>query len=289
MLGAIISGVVQAGGALLSSSAQKKAANRAADAQIGVARENNALAQNMYGQNTANMSPYLRSGQMATQTLNGLLYGSTQPMGQTQGFGAGVPAEMASYGGGPATGYAEMPSLGEYRDMNPGATMGQFQGQQFGQPQPINALAQTPQQAPQQQAPNGQSAWDQFRNGTNYQFRLNEGLRALNTGYASRGMLDSGAAMKGIVNYGQNMASNELGNYMNLLQGQQNIGMGSASALAGVGQNMVGMQSNNNQNAADATSNAALLRAQAQQQMYGGFANALGGLASSYLQPSYRK
>jgi hypothetical protein len=126
-----------------------------------------------------------------------------------------------------------------------------------------------------------ESAFDRFRGGTNYQFRLNEGLRALNHGYAASGMLESGAAMRGITNYGQNMASGELNNYMNLLQGQQGVGMGAASALAGVGQNMVGMTSQNNQNAADATSNAALLRAQANNQMYGGFANALGGLAGS--------
>jgi hypothetical protein len=52
--------------------------------------------------------------------------------------------------------------------------------------------------------------------------------------------------------------------------------------LAGVGNTYGGNVMANNQNAADATSNAALLRGQAQNQFYGTAANALGNFASSF-------
>lgn len=136
-----------------------------------------------------------------------------------------------------------------------------------------------------------QGAFDQFRQGTNYNFRLNEGLRALDSRYAAMGARESGAAMKGITRYAGDLASGELGNYTDLLRGQQQLGFGGASALAGVGQQFGETTSRNNQNAADATSNAALLRGQASSSMYGGIAsgvgNALGSLnfGSSYAKP----
>lgn len=48
-----------------------------------------------------------------------------------------------------------------------------------------------------------------------YQFRLDQGLKALNASAASRGGALSGANMKGAIDYGQNMASNEYTNAYN--------------------------------------------------------------------------
>lgn len=58
-----------------------------------------------------------------------------------------------------------------------------------------------------------------------YQFRLNEGLKAVQGSAAARGMGNSGVALKELTRYGQDFASNEYGNYYNRL-----------SNLAGVGQ-----------------------------------------------------
>jgi hypothetical protein len=110
----------------------------------------------------------------------------------------------------------------------------------------------------QQQAAN--SAFDIFRNSTGYQFRLGEGANALNSQYAGRGTLQSGAAAKALQEYGQNFASNEFGNYMGYLGNQQGVGISGASALAGVGQNYANSVMTNNNNAGTAQMNAAMYR-----------------------------
>jgi hypothetical protein len=125
-------------------------------------------------------------------------------------------------------------------------------------------------------------AFDAFRNSTNYQDRLSEGLRGVNQGFAGIGGLNSGAAQKSLNNYAQSKAGDSLGSYVNMLQGQQNLGFGGAQALAGVGNTFAQQTSANNQNYADNQSNAALLRGQINANMYGGIANALGSFSSSF-------
>lgn len=115
------------------------------------------------------------------------------------------------------------------------------------------------------------AAFDNFRNSTGYQNRLQEGYNALNSGWAGAGMLQSGAAGQAFVDYGQQQASNEFGNYTNLLAQQQQMGLSGASALAGVGQNMVGQVSYNNNANGSNQANAALVRG-----ANNPFANALG-------------
>ncbi|MGR1583367.1 hypothetical protein ACSSNL_18130 [Thalassobius sp. S69A] len=64
-----------------------------------------------------------------------------------------------------------------------------------------------------------------------YEFRLSEGLDALEGSAAARGGLFSGNAMQSALQYGQDYASNEYSNYLNRLSG-----------LASSGQNAAGMQ-----------------------------------------------
>lgn len=115
--------------------------------------------------------------------------------------------------------------------------------------------------------------FNRYQRSTGYQHRLNEGYDALNSGYAGAGVLQSGAAMKGAVRFGQNFASNEFGNYMNMLGNQQGVGLSGASALAGVGQNYANSMAANNNDRAGAIGNAALIQGQNNP-----FANALGML-----------
>lgn len=58
-----------------------------------------------------------------------------------------------------------------------------------------------------------------------YQFRLDEGMRALEGSQAARGRLLSGSTVRGALRVGQGLASEEFGNYTNALR-----------SLAGVGQ-----------------------------------------------------
>ena len=145
---------------------------------------------------------------------------------------------------------------------------------QGGQPIAVSR----PQANPQQY----RDAFDNYRASTGYQFRLGEGARALDNSYASRGVGQSGAAAKAAQQYGQNIASGEFGNYINQLFGISNQGLSAANAQAGVGTNLVNAVTNNNNAAASATGNAALLAGQANANLYAGIGNALGNLGGTF-------
>lgn len=123
-------------------------------------------------------------------------------------------------------------------------------------------------------------AFDTFRNSTGYQFQRDQGLSALDASAASRGALRSGAAQQSAQRFGDNLANQSFYNWAGLVADQRNIGASAASALAGVGNTYVSNVSANNQNAADAISNSALIRGNANQQMYAGVGNALANSAS---------
>lgn len=67
--------------------------------------------------------------------------------------------------------------------------------------------------------------YSSFYQSPDYQFRLNEGLNAVQGSAAARGGLYSGNALRGIADYGQGLAAGEFGNYVNR-----------QLALAGMGQ-----------------------------------------------------
>jgi len=114
---------------------------------------------------------------------------------------------------------------------------------------------------PQQQGA-ANSAFGSFINNSDYGFQFGEGANALNSGYAGSGMIRSGAAMRDLEQYRQNLQQGYRTEWTNALGNQQSLGLGAASAQAGVGQNYVNTISSNNQNAADALSNAALIKGQ---------------------------
>ena len=69
-----------------------------------------------------------------------------------------------------------------------------------------------------------------------YQFRLSEGLKAMERGAAARGGLMSGAALKAAQRYGQEYASGEYQNAFNRYQAERQARLGPLQSLAGVGQ-----------------------------------------------------
>ncbi len=76
-----------------------------------------------------------------------------------------------------------------------------------------------------------QQALADFETSPGYQFRMDEGSKALDRSAASRGLLRSGAQQKALTAFGQGIASEEYGNYMNNLF--QAAGMGSQAASSG--------------------------------------------------------
>jgi hypothetical protein len=125
------------------------------------------------------------------------------------------------------------------------------------------------------------AAFDTFRNSTGYDFRVGEGQKAVLSGLGARGYLDSGAAQKALLKYGQGVASDEFGKYYGALTGQQGVGLTAASAQAGVGQNYAGAVGANNTGAANVGANAALTAGNAQGNSYLSAANSLNGVLNN--------
>lgn len=103
-----------------------------------------------------------------------------------------------------------------------------------------------------------------------YQFAYDQGMRATEGSLARRGLDNSGAGLKALTRFGQGLASQNFGNYINRL-----------ASLAGVGQSATNMGTQLNANAAqnagattmasgDARASGYLARGNAKNSMYGG-------------------
>lgn len=69
-----------------------------------------------------------------------------------------------------------------------------------------------------------------------YQFRLDEGSKAIERSAAARGGLNSGSTMKSLLNYGQNAASQEYNNAFNRFNINRDNRFNRLASLAGIGQ-----------------------------------------------------
>lgn len=105
-----------------------------------------------------------------------------------------------------------------------------------------------------------------------YQFRLSEGMKALERTAASRGGLLSGATLKGAQRYGQGLASQEYGNAYNRLASMAGIGQTATGAMTGLGSQFANAQGENYMGAANARASG-----------YTGGANAVSGGLGQYL------
>lgn len=105
-----------------------------------------------------------------------------------------------------------------------------------------------------------------FNTTPGYQFRRDEGIKALDRSSAARGMNLSGAQLKGVQRFGDGLASDEWNNYRN-----------GVAQLAGFGNSAAGTQSQANQALGAGLGNAAIAGGQAR---VSGYAN-MGNLASN--------
>jgi hypothetical protein len=76
----------------------------------------------------------------------------------------------------------------------------------------------------------------QFQADPGYQFRMSEGMKALERGAAARGGLLSGATLRGTQRFGQDLASQEYQNAFNRYQAERTARLQPLQSLAGVGQ-----------------------------------------------------
>jgi hypothetical protein len=111
-----------------------------------------------------------------------------------------------------------------------------------------------------------------------YQFRLSEGLKALDRQAAARGGLISGGALKAAQRYGQDLGSQEFGAAYNRLAGLADVGPRAAGVMSGLGQTYATNVGNMMLGQGNTAANAALARGSA----YAGGLNQLGYLAGRY-------
>jgi hypothetical protein len=113
-----------------------------------------------------------------------------------------------------------------------------------------------------------------------YQFRLDQGLKATAGSAGARGLNGSGATLKALANYGQNMASQEYGNVYNResgrLTGLANLGMSAVNGLNGAAQNYGNQSANITTGLANAQAAAQMANAQAGQARAGQMGTLLG-------------
>lgn len=91
-----------------------------------------------------------------------------------------------------------------------------------------------------------------FQKDPGYQFRMQEGQKALESSAAARGGLNSGATLKALSRYNQDFASNELNNAYNRYNTDRTTRFNMLSGLAGTGQTSVGQVGAAGQNYANA-------------------------------------
>lgn len=259
------SAALSAGGAIASSNAQKKAAQNAANASQNATDQTIAEQRRQYNQSRQDMMPWLTTGTSALNTLGGLYGLNTQ---------AQQPAAQ-SYG-----------TVGNYMPYNGSFDMelapdgsGPIGNAQYGQA--VSFAPLTGDEGADVINQTNQNRYGSFFESPDYQYRMNESMRALTARNSALGIQDSGAAQRSAIQQAGNLASGEFNNYANRLAALAGVGQtaaqNSAQLGAGMANNIGNALTNNASNLASSYQN----RANAQSGLYGSLAN-LGGNVLGY-------
>jgi hypothetical protein len=133
-----------------------------------------------------------------------------------------------------------------------------------------------------------------FQADPGYQFRMDQGQKALERSAAAKGGLQSGGFMKGLADYSQGLASQEYGNAYSRFKGDQNDRFNRLSTLSGLGQtattntnaagqNFGAQAGNNAMSSANAQGAAGMASANAWGNAVGGVANAANSGANNWM------
>jgi len=124
---------------------------------------------------------------------------------------------------------------------------------------------------------------DQFQQDPGYAFRMREGLKALDRSAAARGGLLGGNQLRGVTQFGQDLASQEYTNAFNRYQSERAARLNPVQSLAGMGQsNAATMAQQAGQFGQNMAENA-LMRGNMRASGYAGIANAATSGISGYL------
>lgn len=242
-ISSIIAGTAIAGG-IGSAAMGASAAGKAADAQSAAAADASALQKYMYDRTRKDQAPWRTAGGNAVSYIAQLL---------------GIPGS-AGVGGGGSSKSLKSPNLEDYKlksdgqggwtyvnpnlgDSGYGPQAGYYLtgggGAQYDYDKYNNALAKYKKDLETNAATPSTpiDLTNQLRSTPGYQFRFNEGENALNRSLAAKGGLYSGAAGKALQEYGQGIADQTYGDYMNRLMSVAGLGQSSANATGAAGMN----------------------------------------------------
>lgn len=272
-----------------AAKAQSKAAKNAAKLEAQTAREQLALQQRMYEEGVARAEPFRQSGLTANNRLMTLL-GLEAPRTLNTPSLSGVNLLRPSAGEGGARSFDELANPSGWID---GRGLGRLVGGLSGT---VSGAMTPPERDPDfgKYAGSFSDLGDNWTRDPGYQFRLNEGLKALDRNAAARGGLISGNALKAAQRYGQGMASQEYQNAFNRYYAEREAALNPLQSLAGVGQttaqgmnaagqNYAGTAANTAMAGANAVGNYWTQGADARASGYMGQTNALNSALGSYM------
>ena len=239
-------GIGAAIGGIASGLMGARSADKAADAQTQAAQAQIDLQREIYQKTSRKFQPYYQAGNNA---LAAYMYemglGAAPTVGGTpltitrvtqggqggEGWGGNLSPRQQSM----LQGYWEQQGVDMGAGPNGGDTF-RVGGKTF------NTMAEARQYA--NQNARGASEYQGFTATPGYQFRVDEGNNAINAMAGARGGLVSGATMQALQERGQNLATEEYGNYMNRLSGLTGMGMSAAGNQASAGANYASGASN---------------------------------------------
>jgi hypothetical protein len=133
----------------------------------------------------------------------------------------------------------------------------------------------------QKMAPYKDFGMAEFQADPGYNFRMAEGMKALERSAAARGLLQSGGTLKGIQQYGQNLASSEYENAFSRYLSQREARMDPYRYLTGIGQAAAAGQAANVGSSGAALAEIAAQRGNVNAAQAAGTAGAIGNAFSS--------
>lgn len=219
-----ISAIAGAGATIYSASKASKANKQALAAQQAAADRAAGLEEQEY----ADLAPWRSFGLGALQQL-AQVHGITLPASTISGTSVGAaaggaqylqqnPDVAAEYASG-RTGFDNPDEYAAWHYQN----FGQKEGRTFPTAQaPTQPAATTPGNNPTAASADPRLAG--FFASPDYGFRVQEGTSAITGNAASRGLLDSGATGKALINYGQQAGSAEFSNWYNRLAAAAEVG-----------------------------------------------------------------
>lgn len=262
ILGAAALGTV---GSIAAGSMAKSGAEKAAASNETAAKYAADLQNQQYQQTRADLEPWRYAGGNALNWMMRGLTGESIPS-MTPGAAAQPQAPAQTTQAQPANAFAQQPMIWRPGESNGGS--GDFRQETPGQWVPNPAYNAAPQaQAPVATATpaaantntpeaNRNAFMQMFQTSPDYQFRMGEGVKALDRSASARGMISSGAQQKAITQYGQNLAAGEYGNFYNRLASLAGIGQTATNTTAAAGQAAAANSGNAMMQGANAAGNA---------------------------------